>query len=52
MMGFCSDCNENSGTMKGGEFIDKLSDCQILKKTLLHTVNLSALCFPIMKTEV
>jgi hypothetical protein len=24
--------NEPSGSIKGGEFIDKLSDCQLLKK--------------------
>jgi hypothetical protein len=24
--------NEPSGSIKGGEFLDKLSDCQLLKK--------------------
>jgi hypothetical protein len=28
----CEHGNEPSGSIKGGEFLDKLSDCQLLKK--------------------
>jgi hypothetical protein len=30
--GFCEHRNESSGSTEGGEFLDKLSDCQLLKK--------------------
>jgi hypothetical protein len=29
--GFCEHGNETSGSVKGGEFVDQLSDCQFLK---------------------
>lgn len=32
MEGFHEHGNESSGTMKGGEFFDQLSDCWYLKK--------------------
>jgi hypothetical protein len=30
---------EPSGSIKGGEFLDQLSDCQVLKKALLFVVS-------------
>jgi len=30
--GFCEHDNEPSGFIKGGEFLNELSDCQLLKK--------------------
>jgi hypothetical protein len=30
--GFYEDSNEPSGSVKGGEFIDQLNDCELLKK--------------------
>jgi hypothetical protein len=30
--GSCEHGNEPSGSIKGGEFLDQLSDCQLLKK--------------------
>jgi hypothetical protein len=30
--GFCEHGNEPSGSIKGGEFLDQLNDCQLLKK--------------------
>jgi hypothetical protein len=32
MAGSCEHGNEPSSTVKGGEFLDKLGDCQLLKK--------------------
>jgi hypothetical protein len=32
--GSCENGNEHSGSIKGGEFIDYLSDCELLKKGL------------------
>jgi hypothetical protein len=32
--------NEPSGSVKGGKFLDKLSDCQLYGRTLLHGVSL------------
>jgi hypothetical protein len=32
MAGFCENGNEPSGSIKGREFLDYLSDCQLLKK--------------------
>jgi hypothetical protein len=31
--GCCKYGNESAGCIKDGEFIDQLSDCQLLKKT-------------------
>jgi hypothetical protein len=31
-MGSCEYDNETSGSVNGGEFLDQLSDCQLLKK--------------------
>jgi hypothetical protein len=30
--GCCEHGNEPSGSIKGGEFVDQLSDCQLVKK--------------------
>jgi hypothetical protein len=38
----CCECgNEPSCFIKGGEFVDQLSDCQLLKEAVLHRVSQS-----------
>jgi hypothetical protein len=32
MEDFCKHCNESSGSIKGGKFINQLSDHQLVKK--------------------
>jgi hypothetical protein len=40
--GYCEHGNESSDSIKGGgEFLDLLSDCQLLKEALLHAVSVS-----------
>jgi hypothetical protein len=38
MTGCCEHGNEPSGSLKGGEFLDYLNVCQLLKRDLLHGV--------------
>jgi hypothetical protein len=34
VVGSCEHCNDSSGTIKGGGFLDKLSDYRLLDKNL------------------
>jgi hypothetical protein len=35
----CEHGNEASGSIRGGEFLEKLSDYKFLNRTLLHVVS-------------
>jgi hypothetical protein len=41
--GFCKDCNETLGSVKGGQFIDELRNYQLLRRSfaVLNSANLS-----------
>jgi hypothetical protein len=43
--GSCEHGNEPSDSIKGGEFFDYLSDFQLSRRTSLHRVKFSLLCW-------